>query len=724
MIGRQASRPALGALFILVLCALVLFGISSSAGAGAWTLAASDLRPSFPGSGPFAATSTTTPTSTALPVCGLAWRAVSSPNGSEFQNTLQAVAAISADNIWAVGSYGLQGPIDTLVEHWDGSSWSIVPSPNPLQVNELNGISALGPNDIWAVGTVTIHWDGNSWTGVPTPEAENLHSVAAISSNDVWAVGNNILHWNGSAWSARPGAVAGTLYGVAAVSATDVWAVGTYSNGSAVATLIERWDGTQWNLVPSPNGEGFASQLEGITIVAANDAWAVGYNSTDNGLTTLIERWDGIQWNLVPSPNLGSSNLNAIMARTATDIWSVGNAEVTGGTYPPVLEHWDGASWSLVPADNPTDFNSQNGVAIVGADNVWVVGMRLAGQVARTWSMQYSDPCSTTTPAPSRSPTATMTIAPFTATATATATAAPPATSTSAPTITPVATQPGPSATLSATSTSTSTGIPAPTQPAASPTPSSVAGTPSGTPTSLPTPTYTATPPATSTACAIQFIDVPQGSTFYIYIYCLACQGIISGYGDGTFRPNNNVTRGQAAKVLANSAGYNDNIPADRQTFEDVAPQSAFWLYVERVAAHGAISGYPCGQAPGGPCIPPSDRPYFLPNNNLTRGQLAKIDSNVAGYEEPIPSTQKSFQDVSSNNTFWLYIERVYMHGVINGYQCGQAPAGSCLPPDNRPYFLPSSNVTRGQTTKIVSNTFFPECQSLIPTLREKAARR
>ncbi len=705
MIGRDVSKPALGALYILTLCLLALAGASSSAGAPE-TLAASELQPSSPAA-------TSTPTPTAVPVCGLAWHAVPLPNGNAFSNTLQAVAAISANNIWAVGSYSLQGPVNTLVEHWDGSSWSIVPSPNPLANNELNGISALGPNDIWAVGTLTIHWDGTSWTSVPAPGADNLRAVVAISSTNVWAVGNDIVHWNGSVWSTVPGAAQGTLYGVTAVSSTDVWAVGTYWNGTAVVTLIERWDGTQWNLIASPNGDGFASQLDGITIVSANNVWAVGFSNTDNGLTTLIAHWDGTQWSLVPSPNLGSSALNAIMALTATDMWAVGNAEVAGGTYPPVLEHWDGVSWSLVPADNPTDFNSQNGVAMVAANNVWVVGMRLSGQVALTWTMQYSDACSTTTPTPSHSPTTTMTIATFTATASAT----PLATSTAASSITPPATQPTPSSTLTATSTAVSTATQTPTQPAASSTPSSVAGTPTGIPTSISTPTYTntptGTPESTSTACATQFSDVPVGSTFYTYIRCLACQGIISGYGNGTFRPNNNVTRGQAAKILSNSASYSDDIPAGRKTFEDVAPQSAFWLYVERVAAHGAISGYQCGQAPAGPCILPANRPYFLPSSDLTRGQLAKIDSNVAGYGEAIPPTQQSFQDVKSNNAFWLYIERVYMHGVINGYQCGQTPAGPCLPPDNKPYFLPSNDVTRGQTTKIVSNTFFPECRPL-----------
>src|SRR4029079_6244466 len=122
--------------------------------------------------------------------------------------------------------------------------------------------------------------------------------------------------------------------------------------------------------------------------------------------------------------------------------------------------------------------------------------------------------------------------------------------------------------------------------------------------------------------CDISFNDVLPGSTFYTYVHCLACLGIVQGYPDGTFRPNDNVTRGQVAKILAESVGYNDSIPPTQQTFNDVPPGSTFWLYIERVALHGAINGYPCG-VQGEPC----PGIYFRPQNTLTRGQAAKIVS-------------------------------------------------------------------------------------------------
>ena len=130
-------------------------------------------------------------------------------------------------------------------------------------------------------------------------------------------------------------------------------------------------------------------------------------------------------------------------------------------------------------------------------------------------------------------------------------------------------------------------------------------------------------------SCSISFTDVPVGSTFYPYIHCLACLGIINGYPDGTFKPNNNVTRGQLSKIVANAAGFSD--PQPTQMFQDVPVGSTFQLYIGRLASRGYISGYACGGA-GEPCVPPGNLPYFRPNNNATRGQISKIDSNAAGF--------------------------------------------------------------------------------------------
>jgi hypothetical protein len=212
------------------------------------------------------------------------------------------------------------------------------------------------------------------------------------------------------------------------------------------------------------------------------------------------------------------------------------------------------------------------------------------------------------------------------------------------------------------------------------------------------------------------FTDVPVGSTFYPFIRCLACRGIINGYtsgcetGNPCFRPENNVSRGQLSKIVSNSAGWTED--HTEQTYEDVAPGSTFHLYIERLSSRGIINGYPCG-GPGEPCGP-GNRPYFRPNGSATRGQIAKIDVLAAvaalGWTLLDPATN-TFEDVPVGSTFFRHIETAYAHGVLNGYPCGVPPAGPCQP-GNKPYFVPNNLATRGQTSKIVANTFFPSCDT------------
>jgi hypothetical protein len=166
------------------------------------------------------------------------------------------------------------------------------------------------------------------------------------------------------------------------------------------------------------------------------------------------------------------------------------------------------------------------------------------------------------------------------------------------------------------------------------------------------------------------------------------------------------VTRGQIAKIVALSDGLHSAVSG--QTFEDVPPGSPFYTYTEQLYALGVMNGYPCGGA-AEPCNPPNNRPYFRPGANASRGQLAKIDSNAAGYHDT-PSGQ-TFQDVPVASTFYTYTQRLTSRGVMSGYPCGNPEP--CVPPANLPYFRPGANVTRGQTSKIVGNTFYPNCQAL-----------
>jgi hypothetical protein len=324
-------------------------------------------------------------------------------------------------------------------------------------------------------------------------------------------------------------------------------------------------------------------------------------------------------------------------------------------------------------------------------------------------------------PSPTR--TATRTNTPIAPTATRTSTPRPTqtpggATATRVPSNTPVpptatrtrtAVPPSPTRTATRTNTAipasaTRTSTPRPTQ-----TPGGATATiePTATDTPIVEPTVE-TPIPTETPgiqpCDLQFSDVQEGSTFYSFVRCLACRGILGGYSDNTFRPGNNVTRGQLSKIVSNAAGFSDEPGA--QMFEDVPPANGFFLWVQRLASRGFISGYPCGGA-NEPCGA-DGKPYFRPNNNATRGQISKIVSNAAGFNDDPPG--QLFEDIPPTNGFFLWVQRLASRGYIGGYPCGGAnePCGA----SNLPYFRPNNNATRGQVSKIVSNTFFPNCET------------
>jgi hypothetical protein len=273
-------------------------------------------------------------------------------------------------------------------------------------------------------------------------------------------------------------------------------------------------------------------------------------------------------------------------------------------------------------------------------------------------------------------------------TPTAIVTGTPPtATSTSTAGITP-----------SSTSIPTSTSLP-PTQTPGGPTATTVPAT------STVAPSATSVASSTATQCPITFTDVPPDSTFYTWIRCLACRGIVSGYADGTFRPDNGITRGQVAKMVSNAAGFDED--PGPQIYEDVDGNNPFYQWINRLSRRGHMGGYPCGTVDAEPCLPPDNRPYFRPGNSATRGQLSKIVSNTAGLSGT-PSGQY-YTDVPIGHPFYVWIMRLTAAGAISGYPCG-GPGEPC-DSQNRPYFRPYNNVTRGQASKIVANTFYPNCK-------------
>ena len=186
------------------------------------------------------------------------------------------------------------------------AGWSIYEQGRP-DSSDLEGISATGPNDVWAAGATSddggltqrqlvMHWDGVNWSEVFTQtqagSSDGFGDISARASNDVWAVGSRYDNWT-------------------------------------VQTLTAHWDGASWSVVPSPNITG-TNFLQGVAAIQQNDVWAVGEGNS----SALILHWDGTSWSQLPfTPTVG--DLKDVDADSSSDVWIVSQDRIV---------HWDGRS--------------------------------------------------------------------------------------------------------------------------------------------------------------------------------------------------------------------------------------------------------------------------------------------------------------------------------------------------------------------------------------------
>ena len=292
---------------------------------------------------------------------GASWTQVPSPNPGT-DSRLLAVSAVNGTDIWAVGEYFNGTAFQTLTVHFNGAMWTQVPSPSAsgATVTALSAVSAVSTNDVWAVGhfqnsgnfdqTYILHWDGTSWTHVPSPHPggttrdQDLDSVSGDSAKDAWATGSYYngsadqslaLHWDGTSWkqvtSPNPGPEGNRLFGVRAISASNAWAVGSSSDATTEHTLIAHWNGTSWKQVAAPNPGGVnGTTLRSVAVISANDAWAVGDYGTGTGVRTLALHWNGSAWQQANTPNISAGStiddsFAAIGAGPPGAVWAVGN---------------------------------------------------------------------------------------------------------------------------------------------------------------------------------------------------------------------------------------------------------------------------------------------------------------------------------------------------------------------------------------------------------------
>jgi len=334
------------------------------------------------------------------------------PGPSPAPGATEGIAAVTDTDVWSVG-FGLQNGFNAaLTQHWDGTSWNTVPAQLPSDpYSFLFGVIALNSQNVWTVGyslddagvvfsNLIEHWDGVSWQIVPSPNVQlasnTLYAISAISPNDIWAVGYTdttggphhflplALHWDGTAWTIvpTPTTAGGLLLAVKAFATDDVWAVGERQAQSShtitSTTYILHWNGTTWRVVQSPNNAVAVNALLGVSGAASNDVWAVGLTGdsfSDNGALAL--HWDGLEWTIVPpAATSGADPLYAVVAISSRNVMAVGSIDGA-----PLAERWNGNTWSVVPT--PTAESPAGLVAISagGKGSLWASGYQASGEL-------------------------------------------------------------------------------------------------------------------------------------------------------------------------------------------------------------------------------------------------------------------------------------------------------------------------------------------------------
>lgn len=316
-----------------------------------------------------------------------AWTRVPSPDPSTSRNILSGISGTSSTDVWGVGHYesNADGAIRNYIIHWNGAGWQLFPGTDlGFNYNDLWDVTSITANDVWAVGTYNepgssrsqlLHWNGSAWSHTSLPNIQGgsfLFGIDAISANDIWAVGGQAgsptrppytIHYNGATWSEFPAATPGTyrnyFNAVDGIASNDVWAVGYLSNSYGdFHAMAQHWNGSNWANVTLPSSVSSPlGDLYSVTMISSNNVWAVGSTVTGN---LLMIHWDGISWTEVPTA--GSAG-GAIIAR-GTDIFGVGER----------ISQWNGSSWTVIePLGQLPSPSLVTAVAFSNGD-IWTAG--------------------------------------------------------------------------------------------------------------------------------------------------------------------------------------------------------------------------------------------------------------------------------------------------------------------------------------------------------------
>lgn len=308
----------------------------------------------------------------------------------------------------AVGwSVDPSGKNRTLAEFWDGHKWAVEPSPNISTDNNgfddmtcasatfCEGVGSYVDSSVPYLHTLVENWNGSTWTIQPSanhdPYASILTGASCISATSCEAVGwwynaagtrqTLAESWDGHSWTLQPapnqGSADSFLLTPSCASATSCEAVGDYYNASGIEqTLAEFWNGRTWTIQPSPDPGTGLNNFQYLSCASASVCEVVGWyaNGTGPG-QSLIEGWDGRTWTVQPSPNEGTSwnVMGAISCPSTKSCVAVG--EYINGAWQNESWSWNGHKWTVQLVPNVgTGSNYIDAVSCVSATSCGATG--------------------------------------------------------------------------------------------------------------------------------------------------------------------------------------------------------------------------------------------------------------------------------------------------------------------------------------------------------------
>ena len=332
------------------------------------------------------------------------WALQATPNPVGARNTFLAGVSCTAPTACVGVGYSIStsNAVTTLAEQWNGSAWSILSTPSPVGsvISSLAAVACTSATACTAVGdsfnaanvksTLDERWNGTTWSVQPTPDpagASNstLVGVACRVSTSCIAVGSYTKtpsghpftlaeSWNGIAWSIvttpNPPANRGaSLLSVACSSGSACTAVGNWFNSSNTeVTLAERWSGTAWSIQTTLNPTTHLSELFGVACSSATSCMAVGSDINTSILqVALVERWNGSTWSVVATPGIAGSQgaaLQAISCATVKGCNAVGDNINGAGVEVTLAEKWNGTAWSVKATPNPATATASDLLAV------------------------------------------------------------------------------------------------------------------------------------------------------------------------------------------------------------------------------------------------------------------------------------------------------------------------------------------------------------------------